>query len=251
MELARRAYRWLEAPPRLVAVRRGLGREPRSVLDVGCGNHSPTVTKRHFPGCQYHGVDRRSWNVDDRDRAAMDRYFDLDLQQPDELGTIEDGWYEAVLLSHVLEHLDDPYRVVTEVASKVAPGGVLYVETPSPRSMTLPPARARRLGFRGCLNFHDDPTHRTLVDLPRVRGLLAARGFEVGPVQPRWSWRRVLLLPAYAAAGLASRGYVPASVVWEVTRFAHWILARRPREVGRRHPACERVRGTDFQSVPS
>jgi hypothetical protein len=36
-----------------------------------------------------------------------------------------------------------------------------------------------------------------------------------------------VLLPAYALAGLVLRGYVPASVVWDVTGFAEYLVARR------------------------
>ncbi len=40
------------------------------------------------------------------------------------------GTYALVQLAHVVEHVVDPLGLVTYVATKVAPGGYLYIETP-------------------------------------------------------------------------------------------------------------------------
>ena len=42
------------------------------ILDIGCGNNSPTVTKRWFPGCHYAGADIQRYNNSDADMAAID-----------------------------------------------------------------------------------------------------------------------------------------------------------------------------------
>jgi len=46
------------------------------------------------------------------------------------------GTYSLVQLAHVVEHVVDPIGLVTYVASKVAPGGYLYIETPQEISDT-------------------------------------------------------------------------------------------------------------------
>jgi 2-polyprenyl-3-methyl-5-hydroxy-6-metoxy-1,4-benzoquinol methylase len=219
--------RWFEAPPRFLHARSALRRPGARVLDVGCGNHSPALTKRHFPRCVYHGIDSSRWNRDAEDDAAMDRFFDLDLEQPDALDAVEDGAYDAVFCSHVLEHVGEPYAVAGKLASKLAREALLYIEVPSGRSLKLPRARDGWFGIRGVLNFWDDETHRTMVDLSRLRAALEDQGYRVTPPRYRRLWRRCLLLPAYVLAGLAWRGYVPASVVWDVAGFAQYVVARR------------------------
>src|SRR5262249_23434042 len=97
----------------------------------------------------------------------------------------------------------------------------------SARSLGLPRARDGWFGIKGVLNFRDDATHREMVDLSRLRATLEAKGFRVSPPRYRRLWRRCLLLPAYALAALVLRGYVPASVVWDVTGFAQYVVARR------------------------
>ena len=227
MMVAQAIYNWFDCPPRLVAVRRALRRRPARILDIGCGNHSATVTKRHFPNCYYHGVDCQEWNVNSRDQALTDDFFQVDLENPEELAVIEDGQYDAVICSHVLEHLNDPYSVISAMITKLARGGVIYIEVPAVRCVNFPRAKHGWYGVRGCLNFEDDPTHRTLVDLVNVRKSLEQNGLQVSDVRPRRLWRRVLLLPLYASAGLILRGYIPASVVWDVSGFAETLIAKK------------------------
>lgn len=225
--LLRPIWNWFEFPPRLAAVRDQLAKPGACLLDAGCGNHSPSITKRAFPRVEYHGIDNTEWNRDATDDEAIDRFFDLSLDDLDALERVPDGAYDAVICSHVLEHLHAPLETAAALARKLRPGGVAYFEVPSPRTVDWPSAREGWMGIRGCLNFYDDPTHTEPVDLVDVRRRLESDGFSVqGPV-PRRMRRRLLLLPAYVTAGLVFRGYVPASVVWDVTGFADAIVVTR------------------------
>ena len=226
MKLLSSAQRWFEHPHRFLALRE-LGRSPK-ILDVGCGNHSPTLTKKYFPDCVYHGVANEEWNLDARDRELMDAFYQIDLDEISDLDAIDDGAYDAVICSHILEHVEQYERVVEWLSQKLGPGGVLYIEVPSARSLKFPRAKDGFFGVRGCWNFYDDPTHKTLVDLRSVSERLRDRGLEVSDISPRRLWRRVVFLPAYVAAGVATRGYIPASVLWDVSGFAEVLVARRP-----------------------
>ncbi|NMC20176.1 MAG: class I SAM-dependent methyltransferase [Thermogutta sp.] len=222
------AYRWCAYPHRFVPFRRVLQRPGTRVLDVGCGNHSPTVTKQYFPRCRYEGLDCGRWNRDARDDALMDAFYEIDLDRPELLTAVPSAAYDLVICSHVLEHLRDPWAVIPELARAVKPGGFLYIEVPAERSLRLPRAQDGFLGIRGCLNFADDPTHRGLVSVDRAAELLDRAGLRVVRRGKRFLLRRVILLPLYAAAGLILRGYIPASVVWDVLGFADVLVAERP-----------------------
>jgi SAM-dependent methyltransferase len=227
MNPLRKLYDWFERPHRLLALWKVLSRPGAVLLDVGCGNHSASITKRHLPRCVYHGLDRQEWNVDARDKRCTDAFFDVDLSRPEALGAVADETYDVVICSHLLEHLPDPYTIADRLASKLKPGGMIYLEVPSPHSVRLPRAANGWYGIHGCLNFYDDSTHQTLVDLPRLASLLQQRGLAVSPIRYRFLWRRVVLLPVYVVAGLILRGYVPASVVWDVTGFAQYLIAQK------------------------
>jgi hypothetical protein len=82
------------------------GRTPR-ILDIGCGNHSPTVTKRWFPGCHYSGADIQQYNNSEDDLAGMDAFYPLGMDGSG-YDAIPDANFDFVILNHVLEHMSFP-----------------------------------------------------------------------------------------------------------------------------------------------
>ncbi len=218
-------YNWFAYPHRLAAIRPFVGAPHPRVLDIGCGNHSPKTTKRYMPDCIYHGVDNRRWNRDDEDDRLIDRFFDIDLDSPGCLAQIPGGYYDVVICSHVLEHLCRPYDLVGALVPKLASGGVLFIEVPSRRSLKLPRAARGWLCVRGCLNFADDETHKTMVDLERVTDILRESGLDARDPATSVLWRRILLLPLYLVAALAVKGFVPASLLWDICGFARSVTA--------------------------
>ena len=169
--MMRLQYSWFRPPRRFRRFRNEFKDRDVRLLDVGCGDHSPSLTRRWFPQVTYHGVDRRNYNNDEHDLAAMDRFFQLDLAT-DPLDEIPDASYDVVIFTHVIEHLPNGLDVLEALPHKLVPGGYIYVEFPSPRSLDLPSAR-------GSLNFHDDPTHVSVFDADRVGRVLAHNGVDV------------------------------------------------------------------------
>jgi trans-aconitate methyltransferase len=216
---------WFVCPHRMAAVRRFCGGDDSvQLLDVGCGNHGPRQAKHYLPNCTYHGLADRPWNLDEEDDAAADKFYWLDLETAEALDEVPDAGYDVLVCSHVLEHLEDPYAVTPTLIRKLRTGGLLYIETPSPRSMKLPRAVPGWMGVRGCLNFWDDDTHKTLVDMERLCGILESH--EIVVQRAGWIplWRRLWLLPVYVVACVISKGFVPASVLWDVTGFCNTVI---------------------------
>lgn len=227
-------YRWLTCPFRIVRISRLFASDHPRILDVGCGNHSPRITKDHLPDCEYHGLHNSRWNLDAEDEQKADRILNINLENAGELDAIPRGAYDVVICSHVLEHLCDPYRVARSLAGRVCLGGLLYAETPSSRSTKLPRCANGWMRVKGCLNFEDDETHKGLVDLARVSDELRAAGFDVSRPRTCRLWRKILLLPAYVTACLFTKGFVPASVFWDITGFAQYVVAVKRIGEGRR-----------------
>jgi SAM-dependent methyltransferase len=115
--------RWLEEEARSAASRSGY-----RVLDVGCG------VKPYYPffaesASEYVGVD-----VVENPAA--------DLLGPVEALPVEDGSFDLVLCTQVLEHCDDPAQAVRELRRVTAPGGRVLASThgvqvyhPSPQDL--------------------------------------------------------------------------------------------------------------------
>jgi 2-polyprenyl-3-methyl-5-hydroxy-6-metoxy-1,4-benzoquinol methylase len=208
-------------PFKFLAVRRRFGDRPFRLLDVGAGNHGATLAKACFPACHYTGIDRdRGYNNDPADFARMDAFHELDLTRL-EFGALPDGGFDLVMLAHVIEHLPNGDEVLRRLVPKLAPGGMMYVEFPGPRSLRLP-------SMRGTLNFHDDDTHVRVFTAAEVAGVLADAGLRVLRAGTRRDWRGIALLPLKVAHARWRHGFVPGSAFWDVLGFAEVVIADRP-----------------------
>jgi SAM-dependent methyltransferase len=142
------------------------------ILDIGCGNNSPSTAKRWFPGCHYSGADIQRYNNSDEDVVAMDAFYLLGTDGSG-YSAIPDGSYDLVILNHVVEHIADPEPTLVAACSKLKPGGYIWIAFPSLRSLALPHAEDETLQF--C----DDPTHVYIPDIREVSNILLASGVKV------------------------------------------------------------------------
>ena len=76
---------WLEEPFRLTVIKRNLAIKDKSAiiryLDIDCGNHSASITKKYLHNVEYWGVDRSVYNNGTDDFNYMDRFIDADLEK--------------------------------------------------------------------------------------------------------------------------------------------------------------------------
>jgi SAM-dependent methyltransferase len=186
------------------------------VLDLGCANGSPTTTKEFYPSIYYVGVDLRApTSPADLKNCDELKILDLDTITGREFAA---NSFDVVLMSHVIEHLHEPLNVLRCAASWVKPGGVLYVETPGEKSLTLP-------SMSGTLNFYDDATHLELYDVRLIKDQLGDTWKQISGGYRR-QLRRVVLLPFYLARGIALK-LDKGPILWDVTHFAWYSLLRR------------------------
>jgi len=213
--------RYFLMPPKLKALRSRFRGRAFRMLDVGAGNHSASLTKSFFPLCRYEGLDRnRDYNNDPVDFDRMDAFHEVDLDHGS-LDGLEDRAYDAIVMAHVIEHLQRGEAVLRELTKKLAPGGILYVEFPSPRSLHLP-------SMPGSLNFHDDPTHVRPYTGEEVAGILRDCGLRVMRSGRRRDWQLLLLTPLTVVRAWRVHGVVPGGVVWDLFGFADYAMAERP-----------------------
>lgn len=63
--------------------------------------------------------------TDEIDETIFDDLVGIDR------GNLKDGPFDAILLSHVIEHFTDPTKLLKDVADALAPNGVVIVEIPN------------------------------------------------------------------------------------------------------------------------
>ncbi|MDR3537324.1 MAG: class I SAM-dependent methyltransferase [Acetobacteraceae bacterium] len=165
------------------------------LLDIGAGGGG-----LHFwrewgppprPDIALFGVDRQPG--EHAARYAAWAAVDLDATLPDFAGERFDGF----LMSHVVEHLADPARLLAWMATVAAPGARVYLEWPHPDTRRLPSADALRArGFDiQIFNFTDDATHLHAPSEAEIAGMLRATGFDVreaGRIEPGLLARELL-----------------------------------------------------------
>jgi 2-polyprenyl-3-methyl-5-hydroxy-6-metoxy-1,4-benzoquinol methylase len=155
-------------------VRNLVGAPGGRVLDVGCGDSSFVIQMRDA-GWQAEGIDPDERAV----RLAQEAGLPVVLGN----ATREDlpeGPYDAITLSHVIEHLHDPLAAIEACASRLRPGGVLWVATPN-----LDGVGHRAYGRDW---FHLDPprhlvlfTRGSLTSLVRAAGLVDVEALTPPP----------------------------------------------------------------------
>ncbi len=110
--------------------------------------------------------------------------------------------YDAITISHVIEHVHDPNLLLQQLFSLLRPGGVLWLETPNIQS-----DGARRFGphWRGL----EVPRHLVLFNSASLRLSLRKAGFE----QIHQRWHGMVALSCHTvSATLATGGNVGEAV---------------------------------------
>ncbi len=137
------------------------------LLDVGCGGGAQLVEMRRL-GWRVTGVD-----PDERAVAMAKGQYGLDVRP----GTLEEqrfpsARFDAVILSHVIEHVHDPAGLLRECGRVLKPGGRIVVVTPNEASLTHRRLQASWIGLQ-------PPRHLYLFTCATLRRLAERAGLTV------------------------------------------------------------------------
>jgi SAM-dependent methyltransferase len=168
------------------------------VLDVGSGNGEFLVQAREL-GWEPHGIDP------DPRAAEHARAAGLDVATGGVEDVPDDRSYQAITLSHVIEHVHDPRKSVAALRESLAPGGMLWLATPNIESV------GHRVFGRHWYGL-DPPRHLCVFSRRGLGAMLREAGFQRvkalgAPADARW-----LFGPSERiAAGFKPEGMPPPS----------------------------------------
>lgn len=160
-------------------LRRQLGnRAIRSVVDIGGGNLTRLIRLKEVFG---RGASEPV------EAVCLDLQFDAAVLRQAEsagircvtgnvetdLGALRDGGHDLVIMRQLIEHLRDPRAALRQVLAKLAPGGILVIDTPNRGGWDY---RLFRRRFWG--GYHI-PRHFHLFDLEALARILRESGYEI------------------------------------------------------------------------
>jgi SAM-dependent methyltransferase len=202
-----------------------------AVLDVGCFGYRQLELARQVGrgDLRHAGVDYNDYD----DVPAGFRYRKADLNN--DAIPFGDDEFDLVVARHVLEHVSQPLRLVREALRVCKPGGLVYLEAPSERSLWLPGMQIEQEKFFST-SFFDDPTHlgRPWSSQAFVR---MARYFGCEPLRAGYQTDRSFRTFARLAKGLLQRrGALVEQAAWKLVGWASFALIQKPLTVSGEPP---------------
>lgn len=134
-------------------------RRTRNLLEVGCGVGAQTeILLRHFPNLHVNGVDRSPENLRKAQenlerRRWTDGRYELTQSQAESL-PFDSDHFDGAFLCWILEHVEDPLRVLSEVRRCLRPGSPIVVSEVQNASFFIDPYSPNTLGYWMAFNDH-------------------------------------------------------------------------------------------------
>jgi len=94
------------------------------ILDIGCGRGN-LLQRFNKMGCECHGTERRVFPAGGNIGGLQIHRQSLEEIQ------FEDGYFDAVVIWHVLEHLDQPFEILDAVSRITCEGGIAAIAVPN------------------------------------------------------------------------------------------------------------------------
>jgi SAM-dependent methyltransferase len=195
-------------------------KKPIRILDIGCGNRSVKNFKLLYGNKIYYvGIDKEKYNITEESINLMDEFRLIDLEK-DGLSKLLGQKFDVIYFSHVIEHITNGYDIIKSFKDLQNNGGLVYIETPSEKSVYFPKAKY------STLNFFDDPTHKQIYPLNNIINTLNEIGYEPIKYGIRKDYRMILISPLGIAFYSIMGKEIPGGLLYDILGFANFVLAK-------------------------
>jgi O-antigen chain-terminating methyltransferase len=216
-------WRHLQIAPWLDTRARFVSRTPRggALLDIGA---SDGETLGHFselrPDLQFYATDIEG-RPENYPKGTQFHRGDIQTDPLPWAG----AQIHAATCMHLIEHLRELDNLSREVLRVLKPGGLIYFETPHPKTVLYDsPPNGAAASFT--LNFFDDITHTRPVRMGGLAKHLSDRGFVVLKTGVSRNWLFALSYALYFWRP-SSRKKFTAKIHWQ--GWSAYLIARKPK----------------------
>jgi len=114
----------------------------KKILDFGCGSNFGTL-KKFYKDCEKITlVDNVADNFEDRKTTFINYQNNFNILNE----KIDNNFYDLIILSAVIEHLDKPEKVINILKNKLNSNGCFFLTAPSKKSKIILEFLAFKLG---------------------------------------------------------------------------------------------------------
>ncbi len=211
-------------PFRFKVIKKATGTKLVKILDVGCGNESFYLANKFLNIRDYVGIDKVDYDGEDGYSSIPNLvYADLDTEL-NKLESLEED-FDLIIMSHIIEHTNKFESYVKILIKKLNTNGLIYIETPHPRTLNYPSA----IGF---LNFYDDDTHVRCFNEKEVLDILRENNMSIDKSGIRRDIFRLLFIsPIVIFLNLIY--FIPikrklfSSGLWDLLGVAFYVIASK------------------------
>lgn len=192
------------------------------ILDVGCGNNSPFITKTIKPNCAYHGIDIHDYNQNSKFMA--DKYIIAKRNNfHNTIGKLP-SYYDYIICNHNLEHVDNRKKTLLAMLKVLKKNGSIYLAFPSDITTTLPSRKP-------ILNYYDDITHKGKPpNFDEIINTLHSNGFSL-TYSMQYYQPKLLFLIGFALEPISRFLNVNLTGTWVYNGFESIIIAKKTNSV--------------------
>lgn len=197
-------------------------REKGSLLEVGCGGGNQLQSMSDL-GWQVHGIDIDQKAVD----GCLARGLPASSQTLRELHAAGRK-FDAIVMSHVIEHVHKPEDMIRQCYELLNPGGKLVLITPNVQSFS------HKLLGKAWLPL-DPPRHLTLFNMKSLSKIMKASGFDAESGSSiRFSDGSFVASLSIALTGQAKMNEYSRAVSWfaKVYQFLHFLAYSFSKKLG-------------------
>lgn len=200
--------------------------KPGKLLDVGCGD-GKFLSKMQARGWSVDGIDFDGHAI----KTAEQRYG-LTLRHGDlrQVGLAEES-FDAVTMSHVIEHVTDPIGLLSEIRRLLKPGGHLAITTPNVGALG-------HRKFGPCWFGVDAPRHLNLFTADALSQVAQRAGFGAIKTNSTSANADIFFGASYTTQDQQGHrmGHQPTPNVWRTIKAACWQY--REHFAVRKDPDC-------------